>query len=120
MESGAPQLHVQLVWHHRPGCYGVSHEERMLVRGAGEADAVHLTDAAASPVTAGDVGGVDDLGAAVGHLDRRGHMRRRLLERDELGVPLHVDAELAKILAEQPLVLVLPEHQYVWERAQVL
>ncbi len=113
MEAALPEIDVDFVRHHRAGHLDVGDEEDVLVRRAGEGDRVELADRAVRTVAAGDPRGFDLARRSVGHLQRRGDAIGALLERDQLGVPLHGAAERAQALAHDALVVVLAEDQDV-------
>ena len=85
----------------------------MLVGRAREGDAVELAHGAARPVASADPRRADRLAAAIRQLERCGDPVGLLLEADQLGVPLDRQAEIAQLVAHDPLVVVLAEDEDV-------
>ena len=119
VEAVAPQVDVQLVRHHRPGDLRVGDEEDVLVGRAFEDDAVQVTHRAVCAVAAGHPGGADVGERAVGLFQGRHDADRLLLQPHQLNVPSHCHVPAAQRIAEQPLIVVLPQDQQKRERAQV-
>ena len=106
-----PQVDVDLVRNHAARHLRIGDEEHVLVGRARERDAVQLAHGAARSVASGDPGGEDLAGRTVGQLERCRDPVRLLLEADQLGVPLHRHAQVAKLVAHDPFVVVLAEDE---------
>src|SRR5439155_15347221 len=87
---------------------------------AGKGDAAELAHRAVPAVATRDIRGLDLVDGAVGPLERCGYLTGFLAEAGELGVPLHRHAPVAEVLAHDPLVVVLAEHQDEGKRAHAL
>src|SRR5213083_448238 len=120
VKSVAPQVDVQLFRHHGPGRLGIGDEEHVLVRRAGKGDAGKLAYRAVPAVAARDIRGLDLAGGAIGLLERCDYATGFLGDAGELGVPLHRHAPVAQVVAHDPLVVVLAQHQDKGKRADAL
>src|SRR5213083_1687212 len=71
-------------------------------------------------VAARDISGLDLAGGAIGFLERCAYVTGFLFDAGELGVPLHRHAPVAEMVAHDPLVVVLAQHQDEGEWAHAL
>jgi hypothetical protein len=120
VEAVAAEVYVELTGLHGARGDGVCDKERVLVGRAGKADAADVADAAVRAVAAGDPRDLDRAAGAVRETEGDIDVGGLLLEGNELGSPLHRDTEFGQPLSQDLLVVVLPEHQHVRERAQAL
>ncbi len=119
-EVGLVQGDVQLAVHYRTFGLDIRHIEQLGVGPAGEAGAQLLSHGRAGAVASGEVGDRAGPPAPVGALELGAHRLGGLAETDQLHRPLDGHAGLLQPLDQQPLVLVLGEHQHMGEGADPL
>ncbi len=102
----------------RPGALDVGHIEEAGVGSSGKVDAEFLAHLGVRAIAPGDVRDFAGLHRSIRPLQTGLDLSSECLARRQLGLPLNVHTQAAKLLDEHFLVLVLRKDQQVRKRAQ--